>query len=58
MIFAKNRDRIYKYCLNKGIEVKIHYPKPMYLQKSVNFLKHKKHFPINQLCIKEIISFP
>ena len=59
MIFAKNRDSLYKYCLNKGIEVKIHYPKPMYLQKSVNFLKHKKgDFPITDQHCKEIISFP
>ena len=59
MIFAKDRDSLYKYCLNKGIEVKIHYPKPMYLQKSVNFLKHKKgDFPITDQHCKEIISFP
>ena len=42
IIFAKYRDELLKYCLRKGIEAKVHYPKPMYLQESLKFLKHKK----------------
>ena len=59
IIFAKNRDKLLKYCLSKGIEAKIHYPKPMYLQDSVKFLKHKKgDFVITDRHCKNIISFP
>jgi len=59
MIFAKNRDNLLKYCKKKGIEAKIHYPKPMYLQESLKFLKHKKgDFPVTDKHCKELISFP
>ena len=47
------------YCLKRGIEAKVHYPKPMYLQESLKFLKHKKgDFPITDLHTKKIITFP
>ena len=59
IIFVKNRDKLYKYCLKNGIEAKIHYPKPMYLQESVKFLKHKRgDFPVTDSHCKKIISFP
>ena len=58
-IFVKNRDKLLKYCLKKGIEAKIHYPKPMYLQKSIRYLKHKRgDFPVTDLHSKKIITFP
>jgi len=48
-----------KYCLSKGIEAKVHYPKPMYLQESLKFLKHKKgDFPVTDSHTKKIITFP
>ncbi len=59
IVFAKDRDKLYKYCLKKGIEAKIHYPKPMYLQESLKYLKHKKNdFPVTDYHCKNIISFP
>ena len=59
IIFAKNRNELYKYCLKKGIEAKIHYPKPLYLQKAYKYLNHKKgDFPITDAHTKKIISFP
>jgi len=59
IIFAKNRDKLLKYCLSKGIEAKVHYPKPMYLQESLKFLKHKKgDFPVTDSHTKKIITFP
>jgi dTDP-3-amino-2,3,6-trideoxy-4-keto-D-glucose/dTDP-3-amino-3,4,6-trideoxy-alpha-D-glucose/dTDP-2,6-dideoxy-D-kanosamine transaminase len=59
IVFAKYRNKLLKYCQKKGIEAKIHYPKPMYLQKSLSFLKHKKgDFPITDQHTKKIISFP
>ena len=59
IVFAKNRDKLLSYCLKRGIEAKVHYPKPMYLQESLKFLKHKKgDFPITDLHTKKIITFP
>ena len=59
IIFAEKRDELLKYCKKKGIEAKIHYPKPMYLQNAVKFLKHKKgDFPVTDIHTKKIITFP
>ncbi len=59
IIFAKNRDKLLEYCKKKGIEAKIHYPKPMYRQKSVEFLRHKRgDFPVTDEHTKKIITFP
>tara|TARA_B100000123_G_scaffold272539_1_gene255770 strand:- start:888 stop:1991 length:1104 start_codon:yes stop_codon:yes gene_type:complete len=59
IIFARNRDKLYAYCKKKGIEAKIHYPIPIYLQKAYKYLKYKKgDFPITDAHAKKIISFP
>tara|TARA_B110000971_G_scaffold220828_1_gene265654 strand:- start:1882 stop:2979 length:1098 start_codon:yes stop_codon:yes gene_type:complete len=59
MIFAEKRDQLLKFCLKEGIEAKIHYPKPMYLQPAVKFLGHKKgDFPVTDRHAKDLISFP
>ncbi len=59
IVFAKNRDQLLDYCLRKGIEAKIHYPIPIYRQKAMKFLKHKKgDFPKTDWQSKNIISFP
>tara|TARA_B100000795_G_C22793273_1_gene438023 strand:+ start:891 stop:1994 length:1104 start_codon:yes stop_codon:yes gene_type:complete len=59
IIFAKNRDKLLKYCIKKGIEAKIHYPVPIYRQPALKFLKHKKgDFPVTDRHAKSIISFP
>ncbi len=59
IIFAEKRDALLKYCLKKGIEAKVHYPKPMYLQESLKSLKHKKgDFPVTDSHTKKIITFP
>lgn len=59
IIFAKNRNKLLKYCLKKGIEAKIHYPIPIYRQKALKFLKYKKgDFPVTDSHANKIISFP
>ena len=59
IIFAEKRDKLFNYCLKKGIEVKIHYPKPMYLQKALKSLKHKwGDFSVTDSHSKKIISLP
>ena len=55
IVFAKNRDKLLKHCLKKGIEAKVHYPIPMYLQNSLKNLKHKRgDFPVTDLHTKKI----
>lgn len=59
MVFAENRDELYKYCLENGVEAKIHYPIPLYLQDGLSFLGHKLgDFPITDRHAREVISFP
>ncbi len=59
IVFAEKRDALLKHCIKKGIEAKIHYPKPMYLQESIKYLKHKKgDFPVTDAHTKKIITFP
>ena len=59
IVFAKKRDQLLKFCHSKGIEAKVHYPKPMYLQESLKDLKHKKgDFPVTDIHTKKIITFP
>jgi dTDP-4-amino-4,6-dideoxygalactose transaminase len=48
-----------KYCNQKGIEAKVHYPIPIYIQQALKFLKHKKgDFPVTDYHAKNIITFP
>jgi dTDP-4-amino-4,6-dideoxygalactose transaminase len=59
IVFAKNRNKLLKYCIKNGIEAKIHYPIPIYRQPAMKFLKHKiGDFPITDKHAKSIISFP
>ena len=59
IVFAEHRDLLIKYCLNKGIEAKIHYPVPIYRQKAYKYLKNNhKNFPITNEHLKKIITFP
>ena len=43
IIFAENRDELLKHCLKKGIEAKIHYPKPLHLQNASLKYGYKKN---------------
>ena len=59
IVFAEKRDELLKYCIQKGIEAKIHYPIPMYRQKAMKYLNHKiGDFPVADRHAKSIISFP
>ena len=59
VVFAKERNKLLKYCLSKGIEAKVHYPKPMYLQESLKKLKHNRgDFPNTDAHTRKIITFP
>jgi len=59
IVFAENRDGLLEYCINKGIEAKIHYPIPIYRQPALEFLGYKLgDFPISDAHTYKIITFP
>ena len=59
VVFAKNRNKLLKYCLSKGLEAKIHYPTPIYLQKPFKKEGYTPGtYPVADSHAKSIISFP
>ena len=59
IVFAENRDGLLEYCINKGIEAKIHYPVPIYRQPALEFLGYKLgDFPVSDAHTTKIITFP
>jgi dTDP-4-amino-4,6-dideoxygalactose transaminase len=41
IVFAERRDQLFQYCLDKGIEAKVHYPIPLYQQKGLAHFGYK-----------------
>ena len=59
VVFAKNRDKLLNYCKKKGIEAKVHYPKPVHLQPAAKFLNYKKgDFPKAEKISNITLSLP
>ena len=59
IVFAEDRDGLYRHCQSRGIECKIHYPVPLYLQDGLKIYGHKAgDFPVTDRHTREIISFP
>jgi dTDP-4-amino-4,6-dideoxygalactose transaminase len=59
IVFAQRRDQLFQYCLDKGIEAKVHYPIPLYQQKGLAHFGYKPgDFPVSDRHAREIISFP
>ena len=59
IVFAENRDGLIEYCINHGIEAKVHYPVPIYRQPALAYLGHKQgDFPVTDQHTRSIISFP
>ena len=59
VVFAQNRDELYRYCRDKGIECKIHYPVPLYRQKGLAFLGYRAGaFPVADRHAASMITFP
>lgn len=59
IVFAENRDGLLDYCLQNGIEAKIHYPVPIYRQPALKHLGYKEgDFPVADRHARTIISFP
>ena len=55
----KNRDKLKSYLIKNGIDVKIHYPVPLHLQKPSKRSGYKKgDFPIAEKQAKELLTLP
>lgn len=59
IIFAERRDELYRFCIGRGVEVKIHYPIPLYHQKGLQHLGYKPgDFPVTDRHAREMITLP
>lgn len=59
IVFSERRDELYQFCSERGIEVKVHYPIPLYLQDGLKGLGHKLgDFPVTDRHARNMISFP
>jgi dTDP-4-amino-4,6-dideoxygalactose transaminase len=59
VIRVKDRDRLYTYLNENGVEAKIHYPIPLHLQKAAAGLGYKEgDFPICEADCRTIITLP
>ena len=59
IIFAEKRDALLKFCLDRGIEAKVHYPVPIYRQPALlTYGASKGDFPVTESHTKSIITFP
>jgi len=59
IVFAERRDELVKYCKANGIEVKVHYPIPVYRQEGLRQFGYKKgDFPVTDRHADTMISFP
>jgi dTDP-3-amino-2,3,6-trideoxy-4-keto-D-glucose/dTDP-3-amino-3,4,6-trideoxy-alpha-D-glucose/dTDP-2,6-dideoxy-D-kanosamine transaminase len=59
IVFAEQRDELLDYCIQKGIEAKVHYPVPVYQQPALDYLGLKEgDFPVTDAHTYKIITFP
>lgn len=59
IVFAENRDELLKYCLEQGVEAKIHYPIPLYQQQGLKQFGYKPgDFPVTDRHAREMITLP
>ena len=59
IVFAEDRDNLMRYCIDNGIECKVHYPIPLYQQVGLQHLGYKPgDFPVTDRHTREIITFP
>jgi aminotransferase EvaB len=59
MILCQNRDKLKKYLEKLNIEVKIHYDKPLHLQKASRIFGYKKgFFPNAEKQSKQLLTIP
>ena len=55
----EERDELINYLTKKGIEVKIHYPIPLHLQKASKIYNYKKgNFPVSESQANKLVTIP
>ena len=59
MVFAQRREELLAYCVEQGIQAKVHYPVPIYRQPALAAYGYKAgDFPVSDRHAREVISFP
>ncbi|EKD72698.1 MAG: glutamine-scyllo-inositol transaminase, partial [uncultured bacterium] len=59
MIQADRRDELMKYLNAAGVDAKIHYPTPLYLQDAARYLCYSENdFPVTLKIASKILSLP
>jgi len=59
VLLVERRDELVRYCIERGIEAKVHYPIPLYQQKALQPLGYKPGaFPVTDRHARECITFP
>ena len=59
IVFAEQRDELLAYCLQNGIEAKVHYPVPIYRQPALKYLGLEEgNYPVADAQARKIITFP
>ena len=58
IVYAENRDELLRYCHERGVEAKVHYPVPIYKQKALGHHNNQLSFTETDSQAKKIISFP
>lgn len=59
ILFAERRDELVAHCSAHGIDVKVHYPTPLYRQDALRYLGYQKgDFPVADRHAAEMITLP
>ena len=59
ILVVEDRERLLRFCLDRGIEAKVHYPIPLYHQDGLKHLGYKPgDFPVTDRHAGEMITFP
>ena len=59
ILFAEKRDELLLFCLDRGIEAKVHYPIPLYHQDGLRHLGYRPgDFPVTDGHAATMITFP
>lgn len=59
IVFAEERDALLDHCKSRGIQVKVHYPVPIYRQEGLKQFGYKAgDFPVTDQHAETMISFP
>jgi dTDP-4-amino-4,6-dideoxygalactose transaminase len=58
-VFAERRDELLRHCQARGIEAKVHYPRPLYCQEGLRHLRYRTgDFPVADRHARTTITLP